>query len=233
MASDDDLKKRFEKLKCDNVKHRDLPTEEELVKRLTNLTGRDVIPKEISEHKKILNVNEFNDHDLNSLLNDKILLDDLDILYQKDYQLQTPNTPLPTEAISPKSKRYVDFTDLVLVSPKLATQPIDQEAIKLIEEAQEEVRLEKKYGEINNDEAFEERFNNLFKNDDTLSAVDTKVKKKVSLKNLGRPPKAPDVKDFLEENEDCSSWCCICNEDADVRCEDCDDGNYIKNLSET
>ncbi|KAI9100400.1 hypothetical protein DFS34DRAFT_614484 [Phlyctochytrium arcticum] len=44
---------------------------------------------------------------------------------------------------------------------------------------------------------------------------------------LGLPPRPLDLEEFRSGgDDDIDSWCCICNDDATVRCEECDDDPY-------
>ncbi|CAG8786368.1 4376_t:CDS:2, partial [Cetraspora pellucida] len=75
-----------------------------------------------------------------------------------------------------------------------------------------------KEGKIIDYDELEERYR-LLKGDSVKSSSISSEKSGVS--PLGPPPKPLELSEF--EIDDPDTWCCICNEDAVVRCRDCDD----------
>ncbi|KAJ3270356.1 Abscission/NoCut checkpoint regulator [Terramyces sp. JEL0728] len=148
---------------------------------------------------------------LADLLNDKDLLNDIDldeIIAEEPIHIKLPQAT------------FVDFDQVVDVISKSPTtqEPLSEEADLLLKQIRDEVKLESKYGEIEKDELkkFERRLSELGQ---------VKVDKAVirNKKPVGSVPAAPKLDDFKDETD---SWCCICNEDGQVICKECDDDVY-------
>ncbi|CAG8557892.1 18942_t:CDS:2, partial [Acaulospora morrowiae] len=84
----------------------------------------------------------------------------------------------------------------------------------LIRQIREEALLEENYdlnGKSTDYNELKERFRLLKANSETDDAG-------ISSNRLGSPPKAIDFEDF---EDDPDTWCCICNEDATIKCRGC------------
>jgi len=53
-------------------------------------------------------------------------------------------------------------------------------------------------------------------------------KKKNNMTSIGSPPKPIDSSEFGLNDNDPNTWCCICNEDAIIKCKDCDGDLYCQ-----
>jgi hypothetical protein len=93
----------------------------------------------------------------------------------------------------------------------LWTESIGKEEAQLLSEISDQIKLESK------------------QDNDSRMAVDEFAERVKKLKDfkprslattkLGDAPKPVEISDFCDETE---NWCCICNEDGHLRCEDCD-----------
>ncbi|KAJ3092886.1 hypothetical protein HK102_000862 [Quaeritorhiza haematococci] len=213
---DKELRERFERLKGTTEKA-DLPSDDELLSRLRNLTGRD--PVVSAKQTPVHHVNtstthrfEFSDavqslslsdleKDVAELLQDAKLLEDIDTSIYEDERIDVPRTPIPgvvedtgTEDLS---KKFIDYTTLVLTSPSKTNK-----------------RFELGQSDDNNNELGE---------DDAIKSLLAQVKEEVALEKrfgdagktgnvdfkpshvLGAPPRPPSISDFREDED---VWCC-------------------------
>ncbi|KAJ3252012.1 Abscission/NoCut checkpoint regulator [Boothiomyces macroporosus] len=145
------------------------------------------------------------------LLNDNELLNDIDldeIITDGEVHIKLPQAS------------FVDFDQVVdeITKSPSKPEPLSEEADLLLKQIKDEVKLESKYGPVEKDELqkFERRLSQLkdFKVDKTA------VKNK---KPVGSVPVAPKIDDFKDGTD---GWCCICNEDGQVVCKECDDDVY-------
>ncbi|CAG8699858.1 2752_t:CDS:2, partial [Acaulospora colombiana] len=90
--------------------------------------------------------------------------------------------------------------------------------VRLIRQIQEEILLEENYDSVKK----LEDYNELEKRYRQLKADDVKVPNG----RLGPPPKAIDISDLIGDDDDPDTWCCICNEDATIKCRDCQGDLY-------
>ncbi|CAG8547917.1 6600_t:CDS:2, partial [Racocetra persica] len=96
-------------------------------------------------------------------------------------------------------------------------------ASDLIRQIQDDVYLENKYGNeedgkiIDYDE-LEKRYRLLKESSVKSASISSE---KIGVSPLGPPPKPLELSEF--DSDDPDTWCCICNEDAVIRCRDCDD----------
>ncbi|CAG8461703.1 15134_t:CDS:2 [Funneliformis caledonium] len=82
--------------------------------------------------------------------------------------------------------------------------------------------------ELSNDFSEIERRYNQLKEFNISNAQSQDNKKIIKDDDLGPPPKPIDLSEFGLNEEDPDTWCCICNEDATIRCKDCDGDLYCQ-----
>lgn len=102
-----------------------------------------------------------------------------------------------------------------LLSLKTKHSPISSEAELLLSQINDEVELENKYGSLpDQDDILSQR----------VAALSTPTTNAPQIsKPRGSAPKPVDLKDFKDETD---GWCCICNEDGAVICQECDGDVY-------
>ncbi|KAJ3296470.1 Abscission/NoCut checkpoint regulator [Borealophlyctis nickersoniae] len=286
MAGYDDLVARFERLKATSTPKDTLPSDDELLTRLQNLTGATPVSALTPNRPPLHSSNSYStpphnlgiDSELLSLMQDATLLSDVDVdKGYEDERISVPSTPVKSGANfgdggggEEDAPKFVDYTNLLLTSPSQAafpnippTEDVDPEVAFLISQVHEEVALEKKHGTVDSEKRLEERVKSLkeFVPVGVSNGPDDKSKGKGKGKGktnteedgrgmLGPPPVIPKVEDFKAEDEE---WCCkftsissdsalldacrisnspyprpqgICNEDATVKCPECDDDLY-------
>ncbi|KAJ3189780.1 Abscission/NoCut checkpoint regulator [Gaertneriomyces sp. JEL0708] len=243
---DKDLRERFEKLKASRNDSDSLPSDDELYSRLKTLTGSEPvasvqkIPRTPTKYAG-LGDSKHLDAELANLLHEPLLSDvDLDLAYQDD-RINIPPVPLPNEPMSPGSEvKYVDYTNLLLTSP---TRPRierddlgdDDQAKVLLRQIGEEIELEKKYGVVRHgdEDDLEKRVQGLrqYEPDERSGSGDQgrkqtqrSARSTTDTAILGLPPRPVSLDDLHASEED--PWCCICNDDATLRCRKCDDDLY-------
>ncbi|CAO3564569.1 unnamed protein product [Mortierella alpina] len=112
----------------------------------------------------------------------------------------------------------------------------DDDASQLINQAREEAQLEAKY--TNLDEArmkeLHSRHEELKKGMQGLSSLRSNTSSQAGkeAEGLGPPPAAVGLDELrsagVDDDEDPSNWCCVCNEDATWTCPGCDNDNYCE-----
>ncbi|KND03328.1 hypothetical protein, variant [Spizellomyces punctatus DAOM BR117] len=250
---DKELRERFEKLKVDTAKSsQSLPSDEELYSRLKSLTGSDPVasirPQPLPSERSFSTVGDTGhlEAEIAALLQEPLLLSDVDIdIAYENERISVPPTPVPGEGHEAFNNtdggKYVDYTNLLLTSPtksRLERPDVgdDPAVASLLQEIQEEVQLEKKYGVVAGvaDSELEKRMKGLreFVPPSRGASPSVEVTGKEGpgkssdthpKSQLGLPPTPPSFDDFVNEED---MWCCICNDDATVRCKECDDDPY-------
>ncbi|KAF9958873.1 hypothetical protein BGZ72_010767 [Mortierella alpina] len=112
----------------------------------------------------------------------------------------------------------------------------EDDASQLINQAREEAQLEAKYSNL--DEArmkeLHSRHEELKKGMQGLSSLRTNHSSQggKEAEGLGPPPAAVGLDELrsvgVDDNEDPSNWCCVCNENATWTCPGCDNDNYCE-----
>lgn len=103
----------------------------------------------------------------------------------------------------------------ILKSPNV----INDEEMLLLAQVRDQVKLERKWG--NN----HEKFQNLDFEERVKKLSDLELKPSKISVGLGAPPRPPSISELRKETET-MYWCCICNEDGHVTCQECDDDVY-------
>ncbi|KAJ3022741.1 Abscission/NoCut checkpoint regulator [Thoreauomyces humboldtii] len=248
---DKELLERFEKLKASEaVTKGALPSDDELARRLKELTGKDPValsaPLKQSLASSLSNYAYAPslDAELASILQGDLSDLTVDLAYE-DEKINVPSTDplIPPRVVRGQSfdGQFVDYTTMLLTSP---TKPNassrkpdledDDEVNALIQEIGHEVQLEEKFGVVVGDgeeSQLEKRMRELRDFVPTVkSGTAGAVGKGGDLtvgEPLGEPPRAPSLEDF--ENPVEEQWCCICNDDAVLICVDCDEDYYCQN----
>ncbi|CAG8601176.1 9699_t:CDS:2, partial [Scutellospora calospora] len=207
-----DLERRLRELKKSN---NDIETESELAERFTNLFGSQIIveTKEVTKDRtyKLSEENVLNDDEIEQLLlSEENLLED-ESLFSNKHQKKLDNIV----------SRFLGEDD--------ENNHVDEiVASDLVHQIQDDVYLENKYGnkeEINiiDDNDLIERYK-LLKESNIKSSNNSE---KIRVSPLGPPPKPLELSEF-DIDDDPDSWCCICNEDAIVKCNGCDGDLYCQ-----
>ncbi|KAF0467587.1 zinc finger, fyve domain containing protein [Gigaspora margarita] len=201
-----DLERRLKELRKSN---NNIETEEELAERFTNLFGRQITveTKEVIKDRtyKLPVENVLNDEEIEQLLlSEGNLLDD-ESLFSNTHQ-----------------KKLDSMVSRFLGDDNENNHHDDIVASDLIQQIQDDVYLENKYG--NEEKKYildygdlEERYR-LLKGSSIKSSS---IISEIHVSPLGPPPKPLELSEFDDDDPD--TWCCICNEDAIVRCRDCED----------
>ena len=190
------LQERLEMLLHESNKDNEkIPDEKDLMKRLETLLGQQSLSaseftcqdnSKNTLHSRITNSLE---NELSEILNDASLLKDveLDLGYQEP-RLHVPTDPLPDitqdqldiSLVNLPPSSFVDYTDLVLSSPKKMNTDLDPEVAQLLNQVQSELDFEQKY--------------------QSISPVHV---------TLGPPPE-PITLDELNQESIVDNWCCKC-----------------------
>ncbi|KAG1175902.1 hypothetical protein G6F70_001927 [Rhizopus microsporus] len=167
-----------------------------------------------------------NDYQIPSNLDEKDITQEIEkMLYETDdeedaiddyiYGVLTQSEPQQGR-IQQKMKQIED----ILLGPD---NPIESdESDALIKKAIEENRLDEKYQQFTakRDTELQERLKNI--QNYVPSSSSTSCSAVIGDKPVGSVPKAISTKDLYDETDD---WCCVCNEDAIIECEGCEDDN--------
>ncbi|CAG8534809.1 6359_t:CDS:2 [Paraglomus occultum] len=121
----------------------------------------------------------------------------------------------------------VDYYDFDFLNNDGLTQQIDQSnVLSLYQQVQTEVRLEREYAAQmrDTDDDLAERLRKLTEGPQFPTTTSTS---NTSSDLLGPPPNPIDLSDFqTDPNDDPDTWCCICNEDATIKCHGCEGDLY-------
>ncbi|KAJ3036658.1 Abscission/NoCut checkpoint regulator [Rhizophlyctis rosea] len=140
---DAELRARFERLKAGNAKLEHLPSDEELVARLQNLTGgtpgsKAALPTTPTRTYSGAPLEDpaSLDAEIADLLQDESLLNDVDVdVAYEDERISVPSTPVggkpgldelrkaAASSIALDKPKFVDYTELVLTSPSKPDEP--------------------------------------------------------------------------------------------------------------
>ena len=245
----DELEKRFEQLRSGGFSSSSqIPSISELQKRLGNLTaGQTMLDKQklaaTSTKQKNYNFPDQFEDLLDAKVEEELKKLEQEELHGVDLVFTDPKLDVPqhddglaiyTSLKLPKeASNFVDLTELLLTSPALVSSRGERpkegdnaEADLLIQQLKEEIELEKNYNDPSIAQAIhmEERMKRLAEFNPSATTVNSTQKNFTnSAISLGPAPNAPSVSDFIDET---ANWCCICNEDADVTCPECDDDYY-------
>ncbi|KAG1180836.1 hypothetical protein G6F36_010302 [Rhizopus arrhizus] len=204
----------------------------EIAIRIARLLGKEKKPledeKELAEGcNKVLSTQAIasqNDYKVPAHLDEQDIEQEIEkMLYESDeeedaiddYIYDMLNESTPTEARQGPVQHKMKQLESILTGSSLDMDESDA----LIQRVIEENRLDEKYEQFTakRDEDFEKRVKDLqnhsFPQDSTFTMSD---------KPKGSVPKALQPKDLYDETED---WCCVCNEDATIECDGCEDDN--------
>ncbi|KAI8988593.1 hypothetical protein BDF20DRAFT_833427 [Mycotypha africana] len=190
-------------------------------------TNRYIIPDNIDEK----HLEEQAEQLLNQLILDNNLNDDMDDIYS----LIDDTTASPTMASDPTTsidsfekanKKLQQLEDVFLTTVPNSSDihlDVDETTDELIQKMKDMAHLDSKYEQFieSTDQELKERYLKLKK--DAPKLPDSYGLAAASDKNKPRGTVPSSMsKDELLHNE-MEDWCCICNEDATIVCEDCDD----------
>ncbi|EGF82721.1 hypothetical protein BATDEDRAFT_22821 [Batrachochytrium dendrobatidis JAM81] len=239
-SEDSSLYKRFEQLKA-GKKEASLPSDAELAARLAHIRGVDQTQKALQFQDSLLSgkrkasydiptdvVLSAEDKDVADMLLDATLLEGLDVSFE-DIGLKVPSLPLPilsstTNYLSKDA--FIDVNQVLLTSPVLPKSFMDHQAIKscdldamsLIEQFQQEVKLEHQYGTHEEWKAkqLSERVKSLKEfSPESVAGSASKLPTKTDVPS-GSIPKPASLSDFVKDNEDTDlSSDCTSSSDSD------------------
>ncbi|CAI2166279.1 14566_t:CDS:2 [Funneliformis geosporum] len=209
--------------------HNNESTEEELVERFTKLFGHKPNHNSPPPVKNITKT-------INSIID---LTNSTIATSNNNSSNVTSNVSLTSNLANVQYElpKFDEEIENVLADKELSNvdfdENVDTETENLIKEIQDEVELESKNEENLKEDysEIERRYNQLkeFNISNAQSQEATKNDEKIiNVDNLGPPPKPIDLSDFGLNEEGPDTWCCICNEDATIRCKDCDGDLYCQ-----
>ncbi|KAL1923142.1 uncharacterized protein VTP21DRAFT_9518 [Calcarisporiella thermophila] len=212
--SDDDFRRRIEQLTVVNVQTSSSGkpielSDDELINRFTKLFGPQ--PNNSKTQSTPPEADKEDLDEVERLLSDSSLLEDLD-----------------SELITHPPNSKLDRAIETFLGEDINNSADNHETSEILAQANDEVAIERKYKDIaeKQDDELAERFQKLFRDTPTFAA--TRVgggKKEVGDgSELGPPPEPLDIEEIRPNEVD--TWCCICNEDATIRCHDCDGDLY-------
>ncbi|CAO3616271.1 unnamed protein product [Cunninghamella echinulata] len=225
----DEFKERVDKLKNNNDI---IPNDDQLAKRFKQVFNSE---STIKQEKPIYDIpNDMDDKEIEELLLQAELSDSDNEDYLNDILQDNNNKNNHQYDISTTHDKTIkEWENRFLSSDNNGTSmELNDQEHELLQQLKDQVTVEKKYEsyEKSRDQDLEKRYlalkkeKNLFTNEPTsslpsLSTTATSIIDKPS----GSIPKPLSMDDFHDEMDD---WCCVCNKDATIVCEDCDDDKF-------
>ncbi|KAI8896882.1 hypothetical protein BC833DRAFT_621753 [Globomyces pollinis-pini] len=155
-------------------------------------------------------------------IDDKLIQDlmiDENLLEGIEIDEMYPITPIKSKSsISVPSPSFIDFNHVInKVTQSDQLLDLDDDAKLLMSQIKLQLELENKTGvSLDDDELLKQRL-------DKLASLKVSTNNNIQSRPLGKVPTPSTLTEFVDETD---FWCCICNEDGQVTCKECDDDVY-------
>ncbi|KAI9306908.1 hypothetical protein BJ944DRAFT_262788 [Cunninghamella echinulata] len=224
----DEFKERVDKLKNNNDT---IPNDDQLAERFKQVFNTE---STIKQEKPIYEIpNDMDDKEIENLLLQAGLSDSDSDDYLNDILQDNSNKNNQQCNVSTTHDKTIKEWEnrFLSLDNNTTSMELNDQEYNLLQQLKDQVAVEKKYEsyEKSRDQDLEKRYlalkqeKNIFTNEPTSSSSSSSTTIPTTDKPNGSIPKPLSMDDFHDEMDD---WCCVCNKDATIVCEDCDNDKF-------